>query len=96
LVKFGFKIIANSKLLRSTIKILVEKNYKISLTKSALKKIPVVGVLSGIGFGAWRAINGEYGRAAAEVASGVAGATGVGLAGSLAIDVGILITDVVE
>jgi hypothetical protein len=58
IIKSGAKLIANPKLLRTSIKILVEKTFKVSLTKSALKKIPVVGILSGIGFGAWRAMNG--------------------------------------
>jgi hypothetical protein len=58
MAKSGVKIIANPKLLRSTIKVLVEKTLKVSLTKSALKKIPVVGFLSGLAFGAWRAMNG--------------------------------------
>lgn len=58
ILKSGAKIIANPKLLRTTIKVIVEKTFKVSLTKSALKKIPVVGILSGLAFGAWRTING--------------------------------------
>jgi hypothetical protein len=58
IIKSGAKLIAKPKLLRVSIKILVEKTFKVSLTKSALKKIPVVGILSGLAFGAWRAMNG--------------------------------------
>lgn len=60
----------------------------------ALKKIPVLGALVGLGLGGWRALNGDYKRAGAEVASGFAGATGIGAVGSLAIDVGILGADI--
>ena len=67
-----------------------------SLTKSTLKKIPIIGAITGVGFGIWRTVNGEYGRAAAEVASGLAGATGLGIGPSIAIDVGIIIADVIE
>ena len=58
--------------------------------KSALKKIPIIGALAGIGFGAQRALEGDWEGAAAEVASGAAGSIpGVGTAASLAIDAGL-------
>jgi hypothetical protein len=68
----------------------------VSLTKGTLKKIPILGVLSGTAFTLWRIYHGEYKRAGAEFASGVIGATGVGIGGSLAIDFGILVADVIQ
>lgn len=66
-----------------------------SLTKSALKKIPIIGAITGLGFASWRILNGEYKRAAAEVASGIAGATGFGIVPSIAIDFGIIVADII-
>jgi hypothetical protein len=63
--------------------------------KAVAKKIPVWGAFAGVGLAMWRLANGEPGRAAAELSSGIAGATGVGMAGSLAIDIGIFIADIV-
>lgn len=54
----GFKVLVSPKFLKVQIKIIVEKILKVSLTKSGLKKIPVVGALTGIGFGIWRFTKG--------------------------------------
>jgi len=47
------------------LKIIVEKVIKVSLTRSTLKKIPIIGSLAGVGFGLWRISKGEYYRAGA-------------------------------
>lgn len=55
--------------------------------KSISKKIPGIGLLFGLGYGAKRLFDGDYTGAAAEVASGAASTIpGVGTAGSIAID----------
>lgn len=41
------------------------KIFKVSLTKSILKKIPIISVITGTGFAIWRAYKGEYKRALA-------------------------------
>ncbi len=62
--------------------------------KSLLKKIPGVGLLAGLGFGAMRAFNGDWKGALGEVASGAASTIpGVGTAASMAIDAGLVIRD---
>lgn len=67
--------------------------------KSILKKIPGLGVVAGLGFGAMRALKGDFVGAAGEVASGVAGgigflAGGGGTAASVAIDAGLAARDI--
>jgi hypothetical protein len=67
--------------------------------KSILKKIPGLGVVAGLGFGAMRALKGDFVGAAGEVASGVAGgigflAGGTGTAASVAIDAGLAARDI--
>ena len=65
-----------------------------SLGKTILKKIPGIGLLAGIGFGIQRAIEGDYLGAAAELASGALSTIpGLGTAGSLAIDAGLIARD---
>ena len=55
--------------------------------KSLLKKIPIIGAIAGLGFGAMRALQGDFAGAAGEVASGVASTLpGLGTAASFAID----------
>ena len=63
--------------------------------KSAVKKIPVVGFLAGLGFGAYRLIkDGDLEGAALEVASGAMSTLpGVGTAGSVITDVGLAVRD---
>ena len=65
-----------------------------SATKSAIKKVPVVGIIAGLVFGFQRALEGEFVKAGAEVASGVAGTfAGPGTAIGMGIDAGILADD---
>ncbi|ASD50412.1 hypothetical protein FDI24_gp131 [Acidovorax phage ACP17] len=62
--------------------------------KSLVKKIPVIGLLAGIGFGVKRAVEGDWTGAGMEVASGIAGTVpGVGTAASLGIDAGLAVRD---
>ena len=90
------KVLVSPKVLKVQIKIIVEKLVKVSLKKAVLKKIPVVGAITGVGLSIWRLVNEEYGMAAAELASGLSGATGIGAGASLGIDYGILIVDVIN
>jgi TP901 family phage tail tape measure protein len=63
--------------------------------KGLLKKIPVIGLLAGLGFGVQRALAGDWLGAAGEVASGAASLVpGVGTAASLAIDAGLAARDI--
>lgn len=62
--------------------------------KSLLKKIPIIGAIAGLGFGAMRALQGDFVGAAGEVASGVASTLpGAGTAASFAIDAGLAARD---
>lgn len=62
--------------------------------KSVLKKIPLLGAVAGLGYGAIRAFNGDWLGALGEVASGAASTIpGVGTAASLAIDAGMAVRD---
>jgi len=62
--------------------------------KSLLKKIPGVSILAGLGFGAQRALQGDFTGAGLEVLSGAAGTVPVyGTAASLGIDVGLAARD---
>tara|TARA_B100000287_G_C20674716_1_gene794763 strand:- start:6383 stop:8506 length:2124 start_codon:yes stop_codon:yes gene_type:complete len=66
-----------------------------SAGKSLLKKIPGVGLLAGLAFGAGRLMSGDWKGALGEVASGAASTIpGVGTAVSAAIDVGLAARDV--
>ena len=63
--------------------------------KSVLKKLPLIGLIAGLGFGASRAWDGDWTGAAAEVASGAASTVpGVGTAASVAIDAGLAARDI--
>ena len=62
--------------------------------KSLLKKIPVVGLLAGVGFGLSRLMKGDYSGAALELASGAAGTIpGIGTAASVGIDTALAAKD---
>ena len=63
--------------------------------KSVVKKIPVVGFLAGLGFGAYRLIkDGDLEGAGAEVLSGALSTLpGLGTAGSVVTDVGLAVRD---
>ena len=66
-----------------------------SLGKSFVKKIPLIGLAAGLGLGGWRALQGDFVGAGAEVASGVAGTVpGIGTAASIAIDAALLARDI--
>ena len=62
--------------------------------KSLLKKIPVIGLLAGVGFGIQRALKGDLAGAALELSSGALSTIpGLGTAGSVAIDAGLAARD---
>ena len=62
--------------------------------KSLLKKIPGVGLIAGLGFGAQRLMGGDWKGALGEVASGAASTIpGIGTAASVAIDAGLAARD---
>lgn len=62
--------------------------------KSLLKKIPVIGLLAGVGFGLSRLMDGDYAGAAMELASGAAGTIpGIGTAASVGIDTALAAKD---
>ena len=64
------------------------------LGKSLLKKIPGVGLLAGLGFGAQRAFSGDFSGAGLEVLSGLTSIVpGFGTAASMAIDGGLMAKD---
>jgi hypothetical protein len=60
-----------------------------TLGKSVLKKIPILGALAGIAFGIDRAMSGDFAGAGLEVLSGLLGGSGLGIAGSVALDVAL-------
>jgi hypothetical protein len=63
--------------------------------KALFKKIPVLGILAGIGFGAMRAFRGDWAGAGMEVASGaVSTLPGLGTAASVGIDVALAAKDI--
>ena len=65
-----------------------------ALGKSLLKKIPGVGLVAGLGFGAGRLMSGDWKGALGEVASGAASTVpGIGTAASVAIDAGLAARD---
>jgi hypothetical protein len=65
------------------------------ILKSGLKKIPGLGIIAGLGFGAQRALAGDWLGAAGEVASGAAGSIpGLGTAVSLGIDASLAARDI--
>lgn len=62
--------------------------------KSLLKKIPGVGALAGLGFGAQRAMAGDWSGAGMEVLSGLMSTIpGLGTAGSVAMDAALMAKD---
>jgi len=61
-----------------------------TLFKSAIKKIPIIGAIAGIGFGLGRLMSGDVKGAALEVGSGLASTVpGVGTAASIGADVAL-------
>ena len=66
-----------------------------TLLKSAIKKIPVIGAIAGIGFGIGRLMSGDVTGAALEVGSGLASTVpGVGTAASVAADATLAARDI--
>lgn len=66
-----------------------------ALGKSLLKKLPLIGLAAGIGFGIQRAMKGDITGAMGEVLSGAASTIpGVGTAASVAIDAGLAARDI--
>ena len=66
-----------------------------ALGKSLLKKIPLIGAVAGLGFGAQRALHGDWLGAAGEVASGAASTIpGLGTAASVGIDAALAGRDI--
>lgn len=66
-----------------------------ALGKSLLKKLPLIGLAAGIGFGIQRAMKGDVAGAMGEVLSGAASTIpGVGTAASVAIDAGLAARDI--
>ena len=62
--------------------------------KSLLKKIPIIGAVAGLAYGANRAMSGDFAGAGMEVASGLAGTIpGVGTAASVGIDAALAAKD---
>lgn len=62
--------------------------------KSLIKKIPLVGLLAGVGFGISRLLDGDFTGAGLEVLSGAASIVpGVGTAASVGIDAGLIARD---
>lgn len=62
--------------------------------KSLLKKIPIIGLLAGLGFAAGRLMDGDFLGAGMEVASGAASLVpGIGTAASVALDAGLIARD---
>lgn len=63
--------------------------------RSLLKKIPGVGLLAGLAFGAGRLMRGDFLGAAGEVGSGLASTVpGIGTAASVGIDAGLAARDI--
>ena len=79
-------------------KVLAKEGAKIggkALGKSLLKKIPGIGLVAGLGFGAQRALHGDWLGAAGEVASGGASLIpGIGTAASIGIDAALAGRDI--
>ena len=66
-----------------------------TLGKSVLKKIPGIGLIAGLGFGAQRAWGGDYLGAGGEVLSGALSTLpGLGTAGSIAVDAALAGRDI--
>ena len=65
-----------------------------ALAKGGAKKIPFFGLFAGGAFAADRAMEGDWWGATQEMASGLLGATGLGIPLSLAIDANLLKNDI--
>lgn len=66
-----------------------------TILKSAIKKIPIIGAIAGLGFAASRAASGDFTGAGLEAASGLLGTIpGFGTAASLGIDAALAARDI--
>lgn len=66
-----------------------------AVLKGAIKKIPFLGAVAGLGFGISRLVKGDWAGALGEVASGAASIIpGLGTAASVAIDAGLAARDI--
>ena len=66
-----------------------------TLLKSAIKKIPLIGFVAGLGFGLHKLAKGDFTGAAMEVASGAMSIVpGIGTAGSVGMDLAIAKKDI--
>lgn len=62
--------------------------------KALLKKIPLIGLVAGVGFGIERMMRGDWGGGLTEIASGaVSTVPGFGTAASVALDAGLMARD---
>jgi len=89
LTKSATKIVAKNTIKQSLKKILTKEGLGV-----VLKKLPALGLGVGAIFAISRIMEGDYAGATAELASGAAGGSGVGIAGSALIDVGLIARDV--
>ena len=100
-VKAGTKIVATQvaqegveAAAKGTTKVVAKTAGK-TLLKSAIKKIPLIGFVAGLGFGLHKLAKGDFSGAAMEVASGAMSIVpGIGTAGSVAMDVAIAKKDI--
>ncbi len=100
-VKAGTKIVATQvaqegveAAAKGTTKVVAKTAGK-TLLKSAIKKIPLIGFVAGLGFGLHKLAKGDFTGAAMEVASGAMSIVpGIGTAGSVAMDVAIAKKDI--
>jgi hypothetical protein len=100
-VKAGTKIVAEQ-VAKEGVEVAAKSGTKIvaktagkTLLKSAIKKIPLIGFVAGLGFGLHKLAKGDFTGAAMEVASGAMSIVpGIGTAGSVAMDVAIAKKDI--
>ena len=80
--------------LQKTVVNIAGKGLATGLGKEALKKIPGVGLIAGLGFGVERLLQGDLLGAGLELASGAASTVpGLGTAGSIGIDAALAARD---
>jgi hypothetical protein len=100
-VKAGTKIVATQvaqegveAAAKGTTKVVAKTAGK-TLLKSAIKKIPLIGFVAGLGFGLHKLAKGDFTGAAMEVASGAMSIVpGIGTAGSVGMDLAIAKKDI--
>ena len=81
--------------MKKVIKKVLKKTLIKFMGKSAIKKIPVAGIAAGSVFAAEKAIQGDWGSAGGEFASGTVSMIPVaGMGASMAIDLGLLANEI--